>query len=94
VALSQPLALPPLALSQARCPPRRAPLTACLPSARPPAFAAAPSVYIYNSTISALSYILNTEPTNFTSAEEWCKLSGGHLVSYTSLAEQAEVGAG
>jgi hypothetical protein len=53
-----------------------------------------PAVYVYNSSLSKLSYILNTEPTNFSSAEDWCRTNGGHLASYTSLAEQAEVGAG
>lgn len=53
--------------------------------------AAAPMVYIYESTATNNTYLFNTMPLNQSDAESYCQDSGGHLVSYAGADEQTEV---
>jgi hypothetical protein len=50
-----------------------------------------PGAYVYTSSGSMNTYILNTSATNFMDAEASCNSNGGHLVYYDSADEQAEV---
>lgn len=43
------------------------------------------------SPVTNLTYMLNMAPANFIDAEANCRLSGGHLASYLSSDEQADV---
>ena len=52
---------------------------------------AAPNVYYYNSSKTNNTYVLNTNPMNFKSAQSFCNGQGGHLVSYKSYDEQVDV---
>jgi hypothetical protein len=52
---------------------------------------AAPGAYIYVSNTTNSTYILNTTKTDFKAAQRACNNQGGHLVSYSSAAEQVEV---
>ena len=45
----------------------------------------------YTSDKFSATYIFNSTMANFTDAENFCRYSGGHLVSWRSRAEQAEV---
>jgi hypothetical protein len=46
---------------------------------------------IYTNDTTGISYLLNTQPTNFTAAEQYCNDNGGHLIGLGSLEEQEEV---
>ncbi len=52
---------------------------------------AAPGIFTYRSQGRKNSYILNTNPTSFRSAQTFCNAQGGHLASWDSYAEQYEV---
>ena len=52
---------------------------------------AAPGIFTYRSQGRRNSYILNTNPTSFKSAQTFCNTQGGHLASWDSYAEQYEV---
>jgi hypothetical protein len=56
-----------------------------MPSADP---AAAPS---FTTSTTNVTFFLNTSLATFAEAEEACQVAGGHLASYSSLEEQAEV---
>jgi hypothetical protein len=57
-----------------------------------PALATAPGPQlIYTNDTTGVSYLLNTQPTNFTAAEQYCNDNGGHLIGLGSLEEQHEV---
>ena len=47
----------------------------------------------YTATGSQISFILNTAKLNFTAAESWCALNGGHLAAFVDKDEQASPGA-
>jgi hypothetical protein len=49
--------------------------------------------YLYNST-TRQTFLFNVSYQTFDAAEQSCKDNGGHLASYSSEAEQAEVGGG
>jgi hypothetical protein len=58
-----------------------------------PACAAAAAGYQYISPVSGATFVLDTKPANFTTAEAYCNTQGGHLVYYTSVEEQVGAGA-
>ncbi len=45
----------------------------------------------YTTTGSQISFILNTAKLNFTAAESWCALNGGHLAAFVDKDEQASL---
>lgn len=53
--------------------------------------AAGADAYYYNSSTD-YTFLLNSSFQGFAAAEQSCKDSGGHLASFESEAEQAEVG--
>jgi hypothetical protein len=52
----------------------------------------APFYNATSSTASGITFVLNTSLLDFEGAQTNCKMNGGHLASYTSWSEQAEVG--
>ena len=54
--------------------------------------AAAPNAFTFTSNITEQTYILNTSFVSQADAEHQCACQGGHLVSWTSLEEQQQVG--
>jgi hypothetical protein len=50
-----------------------------------------PGAYTYDSALTGTRYVLNTAAADQVSAEAGCVTLGGHLVSYTSKMEQADV---
>jgi hypothetical protein len=50
------------------------------------------SAFLYISPSSRITYILNVTSLPFVDAQASCNEQGGHLVYYTSLEEQKEVG--
>lgn len=59
-----------------------------------PPSAAASAGYQYISPVSGATFVLDTKPANFSTAEAYCNTQGGHLVYYTSVEEQVGAGAG
>ncbi len=53
---------------------------------------AAPNAFVFISNVTGEQYTLNTTWVSQVDAEKQCACTGGHLVSYTSLDEQQEVG--
>ncbi len=48
-------------------------------------------MYNYTSPVTNLTYLLNTTMVSYSTAQSTCKNSGGHLVAWFSLDEQADV---
>ncbi len=67
--------------------------TACqhLVACSPASLHAAPGNFSYSSNTSNLTYVLSTYNRTFTDANSQCRLAGGSLITYRSLALQLEV---
>ena len=52
---------------------------------------AAPATYVYVSSKTSTTYLLNTTAVGFVQAEMSCNDQGGHLVTYANFDEQQEV---
>ena len=53
-----------------------------LSSRRPAAPAEWDATPVFTSTISAVSFYMNTTPMDYTTAERMCNLNGGHLATF------------